>query len=58
MTDRSPNTRRRVVIMGAACRFVEATGRLAAIGALTEVEALLRGTAGTQIVPTMSWRFP
>jgi carbamate kinase len=33
----------------AACRFVEATGKLAAIGQLGDAEALLRGTAGTVI---------
>lgn len=33
----------------AACRFVEATGGTAAIGALEDAEALLRGTAGTQV---------
>lgn len=34
----------------AACRFVEATGGRAAIGALDRVEALVAGTAGTQVV--------
>lgn len=34
----------------AACRFVEATGGRAAIGALDQVEALVAGTAGTQVV--------
>lgn len=33
----------------AACRFVEATGALAAIGALESADALLRGDAGTLI---------
>lgn len=33
----------------AACRFVEATGRIAVIGALKDAEALLRGTAGTRV---------
>ncbi|MBX5442155.1 MAG: carbamate kinase [Solirubrobacteraceae bacterium] len=33
----------------AVCRFVEATGGRAAIGSLDDVEALLDGTAGTQI---------
>lgn len=33
----------------AACRFVERTGCSAAIGALAELEAVIRGTAGTQI---------
>ena len=32
----------------AACRFVEATGGRAAIGALTEIEQIVDGTAGTQ----------
>jgi carbamate kinase len=31
----------------AACRFVEATGKLAAIGRLADARALLAGTAGT-----------
>ena len=35
----------------AACRFVEATGRMAAIGRLDAAEALLRGTAGTIVSP-------
>lgn len=34
----------------AACRFAEATGRLAAIGRLDDAEALLRGTAGTTVL--------
>ena len=34
----------------AACRFVEATGRRAAIGALDEIEEIVDGTAGTQVV--------
>jgi carbamate kinase len=33
----------------AACRFAERTGRLAAIGALDDAEAILAGRAGTQI---------
>jgi carbamate kinase len=33
----------------AACRFVEATGRRAAIGALTDAVAIVRGEAGTQV---------
>ena len=33
----------------AACRFVEHTGCSAAIGSLAELEAVIRGTAGTQI---------
>ena len=35
----------------AASRFVEATGRRAAIGALSELPALVAGTAGTQVSP-------
>ena len=35
----------------AACRFVEATGKVAAIGRLDTAEALLRGEAGTTISP-------
>ena len=31
----------------AACRFVERTGKVAAIGAIEDAEALLKGTAGT-----------
>jgi carbamate kinase len=34
----------------AACRFVEATGGRAAIGALTQIQQLVDGTAGTQVV--------
>jgi carbamate kinase len=34
----------------AACRFVDRTGRRAAIGALEDAAALIVGTAGTQIV--------
>jgi carbamate kinase len=33
----------------AACRFAERTGRLAAIGALDDAEAILAGRAGTQV---------
>jgi carbamate kinase len=33
----------------AACRFVEATGGRAAIGALTEINRIVEGTAGTQV---------
>jgi carbamate kinase len=33
----------------AACRFVERTGRRAAIGALEDAAALVAGTAGTQV---------
>lgn len=35
----------------AACRFVRQSGRRAAIGALGDIEALLAGQRGTQIVP-------
>jgi carbamate kinase len=35
----------------AACRFVEATGRRAAIGALDEIERIVEGEAGTTVVP-------
>lgn len=35
----------------AACRFVEATGGRAAIGALEQIEDLVAGTAGTQVAP-------
>lgn len=36
----------------AACRFVEVTGGLAAIGRLEDVEAILAGSAGTIVTPT------
>ena len=32
----------------AACRFVEATGKRAAIGALADIEQIVDGTAGTR----------
>jgi carbamate kinase len=35
----------------AACNFVEKTGGTAAIGSITEIEALLRGEAGTTVTP-------
>jgi carbamate kinase len=35
----------------AACRFVERTGGRCSIGALGEIDALVDGSAGTQIVP-------
>ena len=35
----------------AACRFVEATGRRAAIGSLTQIQQIVDGEAGTQVVP-------
>ena len=34
----------------AACRFVRATGKRAVIGSLDQIEAMLAGQAGTQIV--------
>jgi carbamate kinase len=34
----------------AACRFVEATGGRAAIGALTDIHEIVKGSAGTQVV--------
>jgi carbamate kinase len=34
----------------AACRFVEATGGRAAIGALTQIQQIVDGDAGTQVV--------
>jgi carbamate kinase len=41
----------------AACRFVEAGGRLAAIGALDDAAAILRGEAGTVVtVESPSWK--
>jgi carbamate kinase len=38
----------------AAVRFVEATGKRAAIGALGDIEAIVAGTAGTSVVPAGS----
>ena len=38
----------------AACRFVDAKGGRAAIGALTDAAAILEGTAGTVVEPTSS----
>jgi carbamate kinase len=35
----------------AACRFVEATGGSAGIGALDDAAAIVAGTAGTLVVP-------
>ena len=35
----------------AACRFVEATGGRAAIGSLNQIEQIVDGEAGTQVVP-------
>jgi carbamate kinase len=34
----------------AAARFVEATGKTAAIGALDQIVEMVEGTAGTQVV--------
>ena len=34
----------------AACRFVEMTGGRAAIGALTQIQQIVDGDAGTQVV--------
>ena len=36
----------------AACRFVELTGGIAAIGTLEDAVAILRGTAGTIVTPS------
>ena len=38
--------------VAAAVRFVEATGKRAAIGALEDIEAIVAGTAGTNVVAT------
>jgi carbamate kinase len=38
----------------AACRFVEATGGRAAIGALADAAAIVRGQAGTTLAPAQS----
>ena len=35
----------------AACDFVKRTGRRAVIGAIDQVDAMLAGTAGTQVLP-------
>jgi carbamate kinase len=40
--------------VNAALRFVERTGRRAAIGALEHIEAIVQGGAGTQVVPAES----
>ncbi len=37
----------------AACRFVEATGKPAAIGALGDAARVVRGEAGTSVTPTL-----
>ena len=36
----------------AAMRFVEATGKRAAIGSLAQIEQIVDGIAGTQVVPS------
>jgi carbamate kinase len=38
--------------IAAACGFVEATGRVAAIGSLDDAVRLVAGTAGTVVVPS------
>ncbi len=42
----------------AACRFVEVTGGMAAIGRLEDAVAILAGTAGTILTPTGEYSFP
>ncbi|NUS73004.1 MAG: carbamate kinase [Corynebacteriales bacterium] len=42
----------------AACRFVETTGTMAAIGQLVDAEKILGGTAGTIITPGAAWPNP
>ena len=37
--------------VAAACHFVETTGGRAAIGALIQIEQIVEGKAGTQVVP-------
>jgi carbamate kinase len=37
--------------VAAAAEFVEGTGRLAAIGALADIERIVAGTAGTTVAP-------
>jgi carbamate kinase len=37
----------------AACRFVEATGGIAAIGALGDATRIVAGEAGTRVVPAL-----
>jgi len=44
--------------VAAACRFVELTGDLAAIGALTDAPAILAGQAGTIITPAGDYGGP
>ena len=38
----------------AACDFAEATGKPAAIGALSDIDAMLAGTAGTRVVTSVT----
>ncbi len=38
----------------AVCRFVEATGKRAAIGRLEDIAGLVAGTAGTQVASALS----
>jgi carbamate kinase len=35
----------------AACRFVDETGQIAAIGAMRDAAAVVRGDAGTEVRP-------
>jgi carbamate kinase len=37
----------------AACQFVEKTGKRAAIGSLAEIEQIVAGSAGTNVVPNV-----
>jgi carbamate kinase len=37
--------------VAAACRFAQKTGKRAAIGALDDLDAIVRGAAGTTIDP-------
>jgi carbamate kinase len=38
----------------AACEFAGATGKPAVIGALSDIDAMLAGTAGTRVAPGVS----
>jgi carbamate kinase len=40
----------------AACQFVEATGKRAAVGALTQIQQIVAGDAGTQVLPAGATR--
>lgn len=42
----------------AAARFVEATGKRAAIGALDEIEQIVEGRAGTTVAPAATRKDP